>query len=99
MGRHLARLYPRDASVHGFGFPMPTEQQVLAKLMDEMISSLEREERRADLIADGCSLYDEEFYRIDARARKQDDERGAFEFYPGEKLWEISTTQSEYVTE
>ena len=60
----------------------------MGELIAELIARLEREARKADVIADGATLYDKDFFRINPRTRKKDDERSAFVAYPdGARCW------------
>ena len=68
--------------------PPPTPEQLVAQTVEQLVAALEREARKADVIADGATLYDAEFHRIDERKRKPSDERGAFVAYPdGSRCW------------
>ena len=68
--------------------PPPTDAEVVQQAVEGLIASLEREARKASVIADGATLYDADFYRIDPRKRKPDDDGGAFVAYPdGSRCW------------
>ena len=65
-----------------------TANEIVAGVVDRIIAELERTQRKADVVADGFTLYDEDFYRIDPRTRKHDDEKRAFVAYPdGSRCW------------
>jgi len=68
--------------------PPPTQDEQVAAVVDDMIKRLERQQRRSEIILDGCTLYDEDFILIDPRTRSPDDDTRAFVAYPdGSRSW------------
>ena len=80
--RHMARQKHQPSP------PQPSAEEVVGEVVSTLIEQLEREQRKAEVITDGHTLYDDEFYLIDPKTRRHDDERGAFVAYPdGSRCW------------
>lgn len=63
-----------------------TDHELVEQVVEWVVASIEREAQKADVIADGATLYDADFHRINPQTRKPDnddnDDSGAFVAYP-----------------
>ena len=87
--RHAARR--REERLSQPPPPPPTAEDVASQVVEHLIGQLEREQRKAEIITDGQTLYDSDFFCISPTMRREDDERGwfgAFVAYPdGSRCW------------
>ena len=84
--RHLRRRLEADPP------PPQSADDLIAAVAEELVEDLarelERQQRKADIITDGHTLYDEDFHLVDPTTRRHDDPRGAFVAYPdGARCW------------
>ena len=82
------RRWERDGRPEIIHPPPPTPEQIAAGLIEELVCTLEYEARKAEVIADGATLYNKNCFRIDAQSRRHDDDDAAFVAYPdGSRSW------------